>query len=123
MRSKTRELTPAPIIQYISLYYFIVILSVSGFVQNFHKGLSEWLSCSLKQPTPASGEKYRTLLVAKGFVAFFSMAKGGGETEWQYLEQHCPLQITETKTPQGRKKIHPFCWVFAQRTGQRGRGS
>ena len=44
----------------------------------------------------------------------FSTAKGGGETECRYLEQHCHLQVTETRTPQGRKKTHPFCWVFAQ---------
>ncbi|MXQ99368.1 hypothetical protein E5288_WYG003495 [Bos mutus] len=36
------------------------------------------------------------------------------------VEQHCHLQTTETKTPQARKKIHRFCWVFAQRTEQRG---
>ena len=69
--------------QYISLYYFIVILSVNGFVQSFHKGLSEGLRCSLNQPTLASREKYTALLVGKGFVAFFSVAKGGGETEWR----------------------------------------
>ena len=61
------------------------------------------------------------LLVGKGFLSFLlkrdsSRKNQPGDT----VEQHCPLQTTETKTSQARKKSHSFCWVFAQRTGQRG---
>ena len=90
----TRELTPSPIIQSISLYYFIVTLSVDGLVQSFHKGLSEGLRCSLNQPTCASREKYTILLVAKGFIAFFQRRRAG---EKQNVD---PWSNTATCRPQ-----------------------
>ena len=49
--------TPSTTIHYVSLYYFIVILSVSGSGQSSHNGLSEGLRCSLNQATGTSGGK------------------------------------------------------------------
>ena len=80
---------PSTTIHYVSLYYFIVILSVNGFVQSFHKGLSEGLRCSLNQPTGASREKYTTLFLQKASLRFFN-GEGRGRNRMSILGATLP---------------------------------
>ena len=72
--------TPSTIIQYISLYYFIAILSVNGFGQSVPKGLTEVFSCSLNQAKGSSEERNPALITAKGFQTFFQERRAGEET-------------------------------------------
>ena len=120
IRGKARVATASTIIQYISLYYFIVILTGNVLDQSVHKGPSERLRCSLNQITGRKTEKKNPpLFASKSFAAFFSRAKGGGETGGAIPQcKHYHLQATEIKTPQSRKKRHRFFWVFARGTVQ-----
>ncbi|XP_024844286.1 uncharacterized protein [Bos taurus] len=115
-------------IHYVSLYYVVGFLSVSASGESSHNGLSEGLRRSLNQPTGTSGGKQNKTKPAvscgqKLPVILLKREGGGKNRPGDTVEQHCHLQATETKTPQARKKIHRFCWVFPQRTGQRGRES
>ena len=99
--------------QYISLCYFIVILSVNGSGESSHNGLSEGLRCSLNQPTGTSGgktTKYQPLLAAKGFLSLHESAKGRGKktgpaTLWSNTAT-CRPQKPKRRKP-GRKVIVP----------------
>ena len=63
-------------------------------------------------------KKIRRFLPQKALRRFFSRVKGGAETGGATLVQHYHLLATEIKTPQYRKKMHRFCWVFARGTVQ-----
>ena len=113
-------------IHYVSLYYVVGFLSVSGSGESSHNGFSEGLRRSLNQPTGTSGgkqDKTSRCLWEKAPCHFNKAREHRKNRPGDTVEQHCHLLATETRTPQARKKIHRFCWVFPQRTGQRGRES
>ena len=54
-------------------------------------------------------------MTAKSFETFFQPARAGEKRAGGSLEQHCPLQITETKMPASPEE-NPCCSVFQQTT-------
>ena len=111
--------TPSTIIQYISLYYFIAILSVNGFGQSVPKGLAEVFSCSLNQAKCSSEERNPALITAKGFQTFFQERRAGEKQDEQLRGATLPPAGLRNQNAQAPKKIDPFCSVFRERTGQR----
>lgn len=88
---------PSTIIQYISVYYFIVILSVNGFGQSFHKGLTEVFRCSLNQQRAQVKKEIRHLSQQKASGRFFKSKGRGRNSTSSSAERHCHLETAETK--------------------------
>ena len=103
IRGKARVATASTIIQYISLYYFIVILTGNVLDQSVHKGPSERLRCSLNQITGRKTEKkIPRFLPQKASRRFFQGPRAGEKPAEQFRSAN-----TTTCRPQKSKRRNP----------------